>query len=180
MARLFISLGSNIRPARNIRRAIRYLSKYLRVNSISTVYCTAPEERPGQPFYFNCVLDAESEAPPENLKFGVFRNIEKDMGRIRTGDKYAPRTIDIDIIAYGDLVLQTDRMTLPDPRIMSRPFLAIPLFELAPEFIIPGTKISIKQAASALSANNMKALPKYTALIRKEAVHGYRESQRTC
>jgi 7,8-dihydro-6-hydroxymethylpterin-pyrophosphokinase len=57
---------------------------------------------------------------------------------------------------------------------MSRPFLAIPLFELDPEFIIPGTRIPIKQVASQLATGKMKALPKYTALVRKEASHGYR------
>lgn len=173
MARTFVSLGSNIHPAQNIRKAIRYLSKALRINAISTVYCTEPVGRLKQPVFFNCVLDAESEEPPEKLKFDVLRHIERDLGRIRSEDKYAPRTIDIDLIAYDDLALETKLLTLPDPLIMSRPFLAIPLFELDPEFIIPGTKIPIKQVVSKLANDKMKALPEYTVLVRKEASRGY-------
>ena len=179
MARAFISLGSNVHPAKNIRKAIRCLSKFVRVNAVSTVYCTTPEGGPEQPVYFNCVLDIETGEPPEKLKFDVLRRIETDMGRIRGADKYAPRTIDIDLIAYGDLVLETGRLTLPDPLIMSRPFLAIPLFELSPGLIIPGTGIPVKQVAAALTPDKMKALSGYTALVRKEARHGCRESQRT-
>ncbi len=171
MARAFISLGSNIHPAENIRKAVRKLSREMLINDISTVYCTEPEGRPEQPPYFNCVLDVECSLPPEDLKFRILRPIEEGMGRIRSTDKYAPRMIDIDLIAYDGLVIEAGELELPDPLIAVRPFLAIPLSEVAPEFIMPDTGMPITQLASQFRTHKMKALPGYTALIRKEIFH---------
>ncbi len=177
MARAFISLGSNIQPAKNIRKAIRKLSESLRINAISTVYCTEPEGRPEQPLYFNCVLTVECELAPHDIKLHILRQIEKDMGRTRSSDKYAARSIDLDLIAYDDISLETGELTLPDPLIAVRPFLAIPLAEIAPDFVLPDKGIPMKEIASAMAAGKMKALPEYTDLIRKEIRHGCRKSQ---
>ncbi len=173
MSRVFLSLGSNIRPAENIRKALRKLSKKMAINAISTVYCTEPEGRPEQPLYFNCVLEAECGSSPYEIKFHILRPIEKEMGRVRSHNKYAARTIDLDLIAYDDLVLKTEELTVPDPLITVRPFIAIPLAEVAPDFVVPDTKMPIQEIVSTLAANRMKALHEYTEFIRKEISHGY-------
>lgn len=168
MARAFVSVGSNIRPARNVRAALRRLSQQVRIVGISTVYRTTAEDRPEQPPYFNCVVELEAAWSPTEVKQRVLRVIEDHLGRQRSDDKFAPRTIDLDLILYGDLVLQTPDLALPDPQILRRPFIAHPLYELAPEAILPGFGLRIADVAAALPAGEMEALERFTVLLRRE------------
>lgn len=172
MARAFISVGSNINPAENVRKAIYLLGLQARVVGVSTVYRTEPAGRPEQPLYYNCVVEIETEAPPAKLKHQILRRIEEDLGRKRSEDKYAHRTIDLDLIVYDDLALETDDLTLPDPQILHRPFLAIPLCELAPELPLPGLNRRIEEVAAALPRGSMKPLESYTKLLRSDIRHG--------
>lgn len=168
----FIGVSSNINPAENVREAIRLLSKEEHISGISTVYETLPEGGLNQPRYFNCVVEIETKTPPEELKYKVLRKIEKDLGRKRSRNKYASRAIDLDLILYDNLVLKTDDFTLPDPHIASRPYLAIPLCELSPELVLPGSGLRIKELASNLSREGMQPLNNYTKLLKKEITHG--------
>jgi 2-amino-4-hydroxy-6-hydroxymethyldihydropteridine diphosphokinase len=172
VARAFVSVGSNINPAENVREAIHRLALQVRVVGISTVYLTEAEGRPEQPPYYNCVVEIETEAPPVELKHQVLRCIEQDLGRERSGDKYAPRTIDLDLIVYDDVVMETNDLTLPDPQILRRPFLAIPLRELAPELTLTGLNRRIEEVAAALPQGSMKPLESYTKLLRRDIRHG--------
>lgn len=167
MARAFIGIGSNIEPEKNVRAAVRSLAQQMRVVGISTVYCTGALGRPEQPHYFNCVVEVETEAHPAEVKHGILRPIESSLGRKRSGDKYAPRTIDLDLILYGDLAMDTEDIRLPDPEILERPFLAIPLFELAPDLVLAGLRIG--EIAARLSQDGMRPLEAYTRLLREEA-----------
>jgi 7,8-dihydro-6-hydroxymethylpterin-pyrophosphokinase len=106
------------------------------------------------------------------LKHQVLRNIEADLGRERSEDKYAPRTIDLDLIAYDDLVIERDDLTLPDPQILRRPFLAMGLSELAPGWTMPGLDRRIEEVAAALPQGGMKPLENYTLLLRRGIRHG--------
>jgi 2-amino-4-hydroxy-6-hydroxymethyldihydropteridine diphosphokinase len=169
MARAFIGIGSNIEPERNVRAAVRSLAQQARVVGISTVYCTAALDRPEQPHYFNCVVEIETEAPPAEVKHGILRPIENGLGRKRSGDKHAPRTIDLDLILYGDLAMDAEDIRLPDPEILERPFLAIPLFELAPDLVLAGYDLPIGEIAARLPQDGMRALEDYTRLLREEA-----------
>jgi 2-amino-4-hydroxy-6-hydroxymethyldihydropteridine diphosphokinase len=168
MARAFIGIGSNIEPAANVRAAIRSLSRKTRLAAISTVYLTEALGRPDQPSYYNCVVEVETDLPPTELKFGLLRSIENGLGRLRTEDKYAARTIDLDLIAYGDLTLEAEGIKLPDPEILERPFLAIPLFELAPDMVLAGYGLRIGEVASGLAQDGMRPLKDYTGALRKE------------
>jgi dihydroneopterin aldolase/2-amino-4-hydroxy-6-hydroxymethyldihydropteridine diphosphokinase len=172
MVRAFIGVGSNINPAENVRKAILLLSKDEHISGISTVYETLPEGGLYQPRYYNCVVEIETKTPAEELKHKVLRKIEKDLGRKRSKDKYASRTIDLDLILYDDMVLKTDDFTVPDPYIASRPYLAVPLCELNPELVLPDSGLRIKELASNLSREGMQALYSYTELLRKEIMHG--------
>jgi dihydroneopterin aldolase/2-amino-4-hydroxy-6-hydroxymethyldihydropteridine diphosphokinase len=172
MVRAFIGVGSNINPAENVRNAIWLLSEETHILGISTVYQTQPEGGLKQPPYYNCVVEIETKASPEELKNRVLRKIEKDLDRKRSKNKYASRTIDLDLILYDDLVLKNDDFTLPDPQIASRPYLAIPLYELNPELVLPGSSLSIKKLALNLSREGMQPLYNYTELLKKEIIHG--------
>ena len=173
MARAFIGIGSNIEPAENVRAAIRSLARQTRLVGVSMVYCTAALDRPEQPPYYNCVVEIETEVPPAEVKRGLLRAIENDLGRKRTEDKYAPRTIDLDLIIYGGLVMDAEGIRLPDPEILERPFLAIPLFELAPDMVLPGCGLRIGEVAARLPRDGMKPLKDYAWLLREEMSHGF-------
>ncbi len=172
MVRAFLAIGSNINPEENVKKAIRLLTIKTQVIGISTVYLTEPEGRPGQPPFYNLVVKVETQMPPREFKYSILRTIENDLGRIRTEDTYAPRTIDLDLILYDDLALQTQDLTLPDPEILRRPFLAFPLSELSPDLILPGTDLSIKQVMGGLSKARMKPMDHFTQLLKKEVSNG--------
>lgn len=170
MARAFIGIGSNIEPAKNVRAAIRSLAQQTRLVGISMVYLTDALSHSEQPPYYNCVVEVETEAPPAEVKHGILRNIENNLGRKRTEDKYAPRTIDLDLIVYGDLRIDAEGIKLPAPEILERPFLAIPLFELAPDMVLAGYGLRIGEIAAKLPQDGMKPLKDYVRHLREEMV----------
>src|SRR5512140_3137559 len=176
MARVFIGVGSNISPAENVSRAVRSVAEDFPVAGISTVYRTPAEGRPEQPDYYNCVIEIDTEVPPLELKRRL-RSIEETFGRRRSADKYAARPIDLDVIMYDDLVLQTGDLTLPDPDIMSRPYLAAGLAELAPALILrlPGSEMTIEQIRNQISppaSAKMIGLIEYTEALRHDVLGG--------
>jgi dihydroneopterin aldolase/2-amino-4-hydroxy-6-hydroxymethyldihydropteridine diphosphokinase len=172
MARAFVSVGSNIDPEDNVRKAVRLLGAQTRIRAISTVYLTEPMGRPGQPSYYNCVLEIETGTPPLDLKRTVLRHIEDSLGRTRKNDKFAPRTIDLDLILYDDITIEGEELTLPDPDILQRPFLAISLYELAPDLVLPGSGACIADITAGILQQTMKPLESYTNMLRREIGHG--------
>ena len=171
MTRAFVGIGSNIDPEVNVRSAILRLKETARVKAISTVYSTEPVGPPGQPPYYNCVVEIETDLAPRDLKFKMLRRIESELGRTRGIDRFAARTIDLDLVLYDDLVMATEDLTLPDPDILVRPFLAIPLQELAPGLVLPGSGLPISEAVLAQPRTGMAPLENYTERIRKEILH---------
>lgn len=172
MVRAFVAIGSNIDPAGNVRAALRSLARQTQLVGISTVYRTAPLDRPEQPPYYNCVAEIETTLPPLEVKRSLLRPIEDALGRRRSADKYASRTIDLDLIVYGSVNMEVGGLKLPDPEIRERPFLAIPLFELAPELVLAGHQRRIAEIASALGRNGMEPLTQYTRLLKEELGQG--------
>jgi 2-amino-4-hydroxy-6-hydroxymethyldihydropteridine diphosphokinase len=134
---VYIGLGSNISPEANIARALELLSREVRLGALSTFYRTEPVGPAGQPPFVNGVAQVSTELPPRPLKFEVLRGIEDRMGRRRGPDRYAPRTIDLDVLLHGDMVVNEPGMVLPDPDLRTRPFLAAALLELAPGLVLP-------------------------------------------
>jgi dihydroneopterin aldolase/2-amino-4-hydroxy-6-hydroxymethyldihydropteridine diphosphokinase len=168
MARAFVSIGSNIDPEENVSKAIGLLNRQVRILGISTVYVTEPVGRPEQPAYYNCVISIDTPLLPLELKRTVLRPIEDGLGRVRGEDRFSPRTIDLDLVLYEDLVIQSGELTLPDPEIRSRPFLAGPLFELAPNLIMPDSKEPIAAIAARMRGSDMKPLVAYTNRLIRE------------
>ena len=165
MPRAFVGIGSNIDPARNVAKALRLLGRRARLRAISTVYATAPIGRPEQEQYYNCVAEIETPLPPLRLKIEVLAAVEQDLGRVRSEDKFAPRAIDLDLLVYDDLKMETADLTLPDPDIAARPFLALGLRELAPD-------LDLAPPVVAPDDDEAKPLAEYTAGLRKELFDG--------
>jgi dihydroneopterin aldolase/2-amino-4-hydroxy-6-hydroxymethyldihydropteridine diphosphokinase len=168
MPRVFIGIGSNIEPAKNVRAAVHRLARQTRLVGVSTVYCTDALGRTEQPSYFNCVAEIETDLSPVQVKHAMLRPIEDELWRVRTQDKYAPRTIDLDLIVYGDLVMDDGDIRLPDPDILERPFLAISLSELAPDLVLAEYGMRIGDIAAKLPQDGMKPLRDYSWLLKED------------
>lgn len=140
MSELYLLLGSNLGDRTlNISNAIELISKHLGpVTRVSSYYETEPWGNPDQGFFLNAVLMLYTSEDP----FGVLEivlSIEKILGRTRTTDRNAARTIDIDILLYGDRVISTKKLSIPHPRMHLRRFVLVPLLEIAPDLIHPAT-----------------------------------------
>ncbi len=174
MARAFIGMGSNIDPETNLREALRLLAVAVRVSDISTVLETKPIGRPDQPSFYNSVALIETDLPPMELKKDVLNSIETRLGRVRGSDRYAPRTIDLDLLLYGDVTVREPGLELPDPDITVRPFLATGIAELSPDLVLPGSSGTVSELARRLHDAAMKPLASYTALLKGDLDHGPR------
>jgi dihydroneopterin aldolase/2-amino-4-hydroxy-6-hydroxymethyldihydropteridine diphosphokinase len=149
---VFVALGSNMDSEHNMRRAVEMLAARLSVLAVSRVYETAPVGRTDQPRFLNAAVLVETNMPPQELKTQVLEDIERKLGRVRTGDKNAPRTIDLDIVLYGDQVLDIGQRHVPDPDILRYPHVAVPLADLAPQKRHPETSETLLHIAQDMPA----------------------------
>jgi dihydroneopterin aldolase/2-amino-4-hydroxy-6-hydroxymethyldihydropteridine diphosphokinase len=176
VTRAFIAVGSNIDPEHNVLQGLRALAQTARVAGISTLYRTPPIDRPDQQPFINGVVEILTDLSPEDLR-QLLRAVEAQLGRVRTEDKYAARPLDLDLIVYNGLVRRNPPLVLPDPDIYRRPFLAVPLCELAPNLLLPDTGRRVADVAAHLDATEMTALPEYTQQVRTEVLYGQKESR---
>ena len=167
MSRALIAAGSNLAPAENLLAAVRLLAQTAQIAGISTVYQTPAEDRPEQPDYYNCVIALETDLIPERLKRDILGPIEAKLGRVRNNDKFAPRTIDLDLILYDDLVLRNSELTLPDPVIYRRPYLAAGIAELSPGLILPDSGRAVEKVRDEMPDPEIIPLVDYTKTLRK-------------
>jgi 2-amino-4-hydroxy-6-hydroxymethyldihydropteridine diphosphokinase len=168
MPRAFIGVGSNIAPQENIREALRRLAQSVLIVSISTFYREPAIGRPDDPDFHNGVVEIDTDLAPITLKGKVLRGIEASLGRSRSLDKFASRTIDLDLLLYDDLVVSSAELTLPHPDILKRAFVAVPLYEIAPTLVLPGSGVPIRQVAAQLPTKPMQPLAEYTRLLQQE------------
>ena len=130
-----IALGSNIGDTKaNLDLALKMLREATDVKQVSSYYSTKPVGYTDQPDFLNAVCIIESELPAMAL-LAMLQGIEKVMGRERT-IKWGPRTIDLDIIQYGDLISKAEELTLPHPRAHERKFVLEPWHEIEPDAIL--------------------------------------------
>lgn len=137
----FLSLGSNIDPGTNLPKAIEALAEYGRIVGKSGIWESEPVGGPG-PNYWNLCLLFESPAGRRELKEEIIGPIESKLGRVRSSDKYAPRTIDIDIILFNGESVTDDVWDLA--------FVVVPLAEIHPDFQNPTTHESLHETARRL------------------------------
>lgn len=133
---VYLGLGSNIgdRDA-NLSAALRALAAIVTVERVSSVYDTAPMLYTNQPRFHNLVCQATTSLSPGALLHAA-KEIERQLGR-SSGPRYGPRVIDIDLLLYDRLILNTPTLTIPHPRMPERVFVLAPLAELAPSLTHP-------------------------------------------
>lgn len=135
MVRIYLSLGSNMgdREA-NLQEAVRLLKEKVRVRRVSALYETEPWGFTDQDRFLNIALEGETDLTPLDL-LDFTQGIETAMKRVKTR-VYGPRIIDVDILLYGDVEMEEDRLTIPHPKMKERAFVLIPLQEIAEDLTI--------------------------------------------
>lgn len=136
----YVGLGANLDdPVEQVRRACLELKSLpaSRVMARSPLYRSAPLGPQDQPDYINAVAALETQLPAPEL-LAALRAIEQQHGRRRDGSRWGPRTLDLDILLYGDLQQATPELTLPHPGLHERAFVLYPLYDVAPELEVPG------------------------------------------
>ncbi len=150
----YLSLGSNIgnREA-HLREAQDRLTAVGRVTTVSSFYETEPVEFTEQPWFLNCAIALETRFTPQELMTAIL-GIEKAMGRQRV-QKKGPRMIDIDILLFGNAVLDSEEVTIPHPAMSERRFVLEPLAEIAPKARHPVLNKTIRELRDALPSGAM-------------------------
>jgi len=130
---VYLSLGSNVGDrAKNLQNALAALeAKNVHVVRVSSMFETEPVDYLDQPWFLNCAVQAETQLPPLGLLYAL-REIEVKMGSQKLVPK-GPRLIDMDILLYGDEMIETSELQVPHPRLHLRRFVLAPLAEIAPE-----------------------------------------------
>lgn len=155
MVPAYISFGSNIGDRnKNIERAVEYLKELdgISVKKISSIYETDPAGGPPQGKFLNGVIEIETSLLPDEL-LDRLKGIESRLGRVKTQEN-GPRTIDLDILFYGDIVIDGERIKIPHPRMHGREFVLRGLNEIAPDFLHPRLNKTIKELYEGLNTSN--------------------------
>ncbi len=148
---VYLSLGSNVGDrAAQLRDALARLGAAGRVLAVSPLYETEPVEFTEQPWFLNCAAALETNQTPQQLMTAIL-GIEEQMGRRRVQSK-GPRSIDIDILLFGDAIIDSAELSIPHPAMHQRRFVLEPLAEIAPEAIHPILKKTIRELRDALPA----------------------------
>ncbi|GAA5345764.1 2-amino-4-hydroxy-6-hydroxymethyldihydropteridine diphosphokinase [Planifilum fimeticola] len=142
----YLGLGSNLGDRLDhLRRGVELLQSHqaIRITRVSSIYETAPVGPVEQPDFLNLVVAADTTLSPEEL-LSVAQEIERRLHRVRT-IRWGPRTLDIDILLYGDRIFQQEGLTVPHPRMEERAFVLIPLLEVAGNLRIPGSGATVRE-----------------------------------
>jgi 2-amino-4-hydroxy-6-hydroxymethyldihydropteridine diphosphokinase len=140
MTRAYIGLGSNLDDReRMLWSALHMLafSPEVDVVAVSSFRETDPVGYLDQPAFLNAAAAVETELGPREL-LGLLLDVERELGRTREGPRFGPRTIDLDLLLYGDEVVDEPGLTIPHPRLHERAFALEPLAELDPDLAVPG------------------------------------------
>lgn len=140
---VYLGLGSNLEDRRhNLDQAIDFLSERIKIEKLSPIYDTAPVGNPNQPRFLNMVIQVSTRLSAQTLLF-MAKGIEAKLGRVPID---TPRPIDIDVLFYGDQVVNTPpQLIVPHPRLVERAFVLMPLADIAPDLVHPVNKKTIKQ-----------------------------------
>jgi 2-amino-4-hydroxy-6-hydroxymethyldihydropteridine diphosphokinase len=147
--RVYLALGSNLGDRRhNMAAALRALPPEVEISDLSRIYETTPAYVTNQPLFLNMAVEGYTTLSPTSL-LNHLQQIERSLGRERTVH-YGPRTIDLDILFYDELILDLPGLTLPHPRMSERAFVLRPLADIAPNFVHPVLQRSVQELLAAL------------------------------
>ena len=151
---IYLALGTNLgdRPA-NLRAAIETLPPEIKVIAESKVYETPPWGYEDQPAFLNMAVKCETALEPESL-LKRLKQLEVRLGREQSF-RWGPRLIDIDILFYDDLILESESLIIPHPRLQERAFVLVPLADIAPDFVHPVLKETIKELLASADTNDI-------------------------
>ncbi len=171
-----LSIGSNVGDrAENVAMALNRLKSLFGTITVSSIYETAPVEFTQQPSFLNCAVVAQVGSAQSGSTRNDFRSaygaellldsllaIEREMGRVRTIAK-GPRVIDLDLLLYGDRVLNTPNLTLPHPAMHERRFVLVPLAEIAPNLCHPVLKLTVNELLKQLPEASNDAVERFAS-----------------
>lgn len=139
MRRVYIGLGSNLaEPVQQLGAALAALDRLpdCRLAAVSSLYASDPLGPPDQPRYVNAVAALDCALAPLQL-LDALQGIEREQGRVRKAERWGPRTLDLDILLFGDLQLDEERLSVPHYHMHARAFVLYPLAEIAPDLRLP-------------------------------------------
>lgn len=145
MIRAYIAIGSNLAdPVAQANRAIAALKSLpnSKLVAVSQLYSSTPMGPQNQPDYINAVAEIQTELTPLQL-LDCTQAIELEQGRVRKEERWGPRTLDLDLLLYGNEVIESERLTIPHYGMKEREFVLYPLAEIAPNLTLPdGTRLA--------------------------------------
>jgi GTP cyclohydrolase-4 len=154
---VFIALGANLGDRQaSLLQAIQSIRAVAAVESLSSFYETEPVGYLDQPNFLNMACQIRTEHSPQEL-LAFLKQIERQMGR-QASFRNAPRPIDIDILLYDDLVLESPELSIPHPRMSERAFVLAPLAEIAPEIIHPISKLTISELLQRVDQSGIRCI----------------------
>lgn len=161
--RAYIGLGSNlVSPLLQVKRAVAELAQLpdSRLSAVSPIYCSRPMGPADQPDYINAVAAIDTRLAPLEL-LDQLQAIENRHHRKRGAVQWGPRTLDLDLLLYGEMKINEPRLTIPHPGIEERSFVLQPLSDIAATLILPGGK-SVQQLCDALGDKDLERLEEGT------------------
>lgn len=160
----YIGLGGNLGdPPRQMHAALGSLHKLvgIEVVQVSSLYRSAPVGYDDQDDFFNAVAELSTDAAPVDLLDHLL-GIENVVGRVRNGPRFGPRVVDLDLLLYGDAVIDLPRLTVPHPRMIERRFVLEPLAEIAPDIVVPGQG-PVAESLLNVKAQDVERLPRLSS-----------------
>jgi len=158
VASVYLGLGANVGDRLgNLRTALARLQTLARLEEVSSLYETEPQGVSEQPPFLNAVCRITTGLEPEGL-LRFLKNLEQEIGRRPGGQRWGPRPIDLDILLYGERVVDTPELQIPHPRLAERAFVLVPLCELAPELRHPLLGKTMKELLASVGKKGVKEI----------------------
>lgn len=164
--RVFVGVGSSVEPEVHVPAALARLDEAVGLVGLSTFHLTPALGRPSDPPFVNGAAEVSDALAAAPLK-ALLGRIEEAEGRRRGDDPFAPRPIDLDLLLHGDAVSSSPELRLPHPDVTRRRFVALPLLELAPDLVLPGSRVRLSTLVEAMPAHPMEPMHGLTRYLRR-------------